>query len=200
MKMSKINWSMVISIAVVGIAVPILLFQWQINASWEKDQMATQENKLTTLGNQIEELNGRLKVISFYLVQSGMPPIYGQPQVENESESLDISISIPINESLVEQMFPVQGKANLSDLDSIYVLSKIQDKYWILTDGISDSTGKWKGVKGCLIPIGDESECEKYEIFAIITRGICGIGNIYNRIPEHLAKSNSIYVKSCSAS
>jgi hypothetical protein len=189
---SEINWNMV------AIFVMVILAQWQMNATWQKNEMDSQEGKLATLDNKITELTGRLNIISIYLAQQGLTSIYGLP-LDNESKSnlRDINISIPINESYVSEIFSVQGKANLSDLDNIYVLSKINSKYWILTDGISDSTGKWKGVKSCTIPISNESECERFELLAIITQGTYGIGHTFDKIPYNLAKSNSIYVRRC---
>lgn len=184
---SEINWNMA------AIFVMIILAQWQMNSTWQKNEMDSHDDKLQNLENKITELTERLDIVSIYLAQQGLVPIYGLP-LENESNLSNISISTPTNESSVGKIFPVQGKANLTDLDNIYVLSKIEDKYWILTDGISDSTGKWKGVKNCRMPISNETGCERFELLAIITNETFGIGDVFDEIPNHLAKSNTTYI------
>jgi hypothetical protein len=191
-KSDKINWAMF------GIFALIIMAQWQVNQEWLRDAMDSQEDKLSELEGRIGELTGRLDIMSVYLAQQGLPPIYGQPQ-ENGTNSNEINISIPTNGSSVDEMFSIEGMANVSDLDNIYVISQVKDKYWILTDGVWDSTGKWKGVKSCMIPIINKSECETFEVFAIISNNTLGIGDIHDEIPDHLAKSRSIYVKRCSS-
>jgi hypothetical protein len=154
-----------------------------------------QISEIKEIKSDLSEINGRLNIVSMYLVEPGMP-IYGLPE-ENEFNSKDIIISNPINESFVNQAFSVQGKANLSDLDNIYVLSKIKGKYWILTEGISDQLGNWRGMKDCFMPIENDSGCKKYELFAIITKNPLGIGATYNEIPDYLARSNTTHVTKC---
>ena len=194
------NWGMIGAFLVVcSILTGAIYLLYSTNTTLEKEKIDSHASELQMLNEKLTEVDGRLDIISFYLAQKGMPPIYGQP-IENKSISRNISISIPINGSFVDQTFSVQGIANLSDLDNIYVLSKIYDRYWILTDGIWDSTGKWKGLKSCSLPVNNDSECKSYELFAIITQNPNGIGLVYDEIPEHLAKSNLIYIQKRHAS
>lgn len=189
-KSGKINWAMM------GIFVTIIIAQWHVNQGWLRDAMNSQEDKLSELESKIGELTGRLNIMSVYLAQQGLPPIYGLPQ-ENGTNFNEINISNPTNGSSVDEMFSIEGMANVSDLDNIYVMSKVKDKYWILTDGVWDSNGKWKGVKSCVIPIINESGCNTFEIFAIISNNTLGIGDIHDEIPDYLAKSSPIYIKKC---
>lgn len=190
-KSEKINWSLLV------ILTAIIIAQWQINQGWLKDSMNSQQAKISELDDKISKLTGQLYVMSGYLAQQGLPPFYGQPQ-GNESTFNNINISIPKNGSEIEEIFSVEGWANVSDLDNIYVLSKINDEYWVLADAIWDSTGKWKCVKNCRIPTFNESECGTFELIAIVSQKNYGIGDVYDKIPDCIAKSNSTYVKKCS--
>ena len=190
-KSEKINWPMV------AIFIGIIMVQWQVNQGWLKDSMNLQEAKISKLEDKISELTGRFYVVSGYLAEQGLPPIYGEPQ-ENEFDLNNINITVPKNGSEIDEIFSVEGWANVSDLDNIYVLSKINKKYWVLTDAIWDSTGKWKCLKSCRIPTFNESECGTFELIAIISEKRYGIGDVYDKIPDYIAKSNSTYVKKCS--
>jgi hypothetical protein len=190
--MQRVDWSMI------GVFVMIVIFLFGLIYNLQQAQISEIRNDLSEIKeikSDISEIDGRLNIVSMYLVRSGMP-IYGSPQ-ENESDSRDISISNPINGSFVNQTFSVQGKANLSNLDNIYVLSKIKGKYWILTEGISDQLGNWEAMKDCFIPIENNSGCKRYELLAIITKNPLGIGATFDEIPDYLATSNTTYVKKC---
>jgi hypothetical protein len=183
--MQKVEWSIIVVIVAIVIFTMGLVYYFQ----------QAQISEIKEIQSDLSEINGRLSIVSMYLVESGMP-IYGLPQ-ETESNSKDIIILNPINESFVNRTFSVQGKANLSDLDNIYVLSKIKGKYWILTQGISDQLGNWIGMKDCFMPIENDGGCKRYELFAIITKHPLGIGTAYNEIPDYLARSNSTHVIKC---
>ncbi len=152
--------------------------------------------EISSVDQKLDDLNTKVFFLSNILAPSPEPLIYGDPQLK-DTTSKNISISFPINGSFINDTFSINGKAKLGEHDKIYIVSKIQNKYWMLMDGISDQLGNWKGAKNCSIPVSDRSDCDTYDIFAIVAKESYGIGSYSDTIPNCLAKSNPLYAKVC---
>lgn len=175
-----------------GIVIALLT----INIMWEQHVIGALESEINVLKEESNKIEKSLIILSFRVDPSSDPLIFGNPQ-KNESIMRKINITSPSNNSTVVDTFQIEGYANLSNLDRIYIISKIENKYWILMDGQYDQLNNWKGAKNCLIPPEDMRNCKFYEIFAIITQDRYNLGTASEKIPDYLARSDTIYINQC---
>lgn len=155
---------------------------------------------------EISKINSRLDVIDYRLLQIetkiGIANNYALKPYEKEvagnvtltdnNDSFWISISAPVNNSPVTEIFEVEGSTNLPIYTDyyIYIISKLGDKYWTLTDGNNDANGHWRAYRDCIIP-------ETYNnsiLMAIISQKGYQIAESYDEVPEHISISDPIYI------
>lgn len=180
------------TLAIIGIFIAI----FTINLMWEQHVINSLDGDIRGLKDETNKMQKSIILLSVRVDPSLGPVILGVPG-KNDTLTRNISIISPINNSIINGTFLVEGNVNLNTYDKIYIISKIKNAYWVLMDGQYDQLNSWKGAKDCLIPSEDTISCQKYEIFAIITPEKYSIGFYSDNIPKYASKSDSIYIYKC---
>lgn len=180
------------------IAIVALLFLYVVadiktDISSMKDETRSINDKLFDMNGEIHDIKTALDYSRNSISCHNEVANHGYIFLNNSTKR-SIAITSPVNGSMINDTVYVFGKANLSEGDYIYIITKIEKKYWISLDGSTKPNGEWRSSNECVFPDIDKNESKNFEIFAIITDKRKLIGDSSNDIPKYLAKSDPVYI------
>jgi hypothetical protein len=161
------------------------------------DRLTSIEGKLEAMGTRLEAIDTRLSLIQSDVTSLKAKKAGGNLAVNENGTIYNISIALPLNDSILFPRFNVNGTTNLTyelcenGLYKIYLVSKLGDKYWIQTEAYPDVNGNWQGYRPCFVP----NKFNNSTIYAVISKNEYLLASSFDKIPEHISISEPITVK-----